>query len=61
MTSQQIQTLLAPPNTEEARQKTLTFLNSQFQSLDNIDDIGLLVSEAEQHHDALQVDVRSIS
>lgn len=59
MSSQQIQTLLAPPNGKEADQKTVTFLNSRFQSLDELDDIELVVSEARQRNDELQVNVRS--
>jgi hypothetical protein len=58
MTSQQIQTLLAPPNIEEARQKTVFLLNSRFQSLDDLEDLDSLVSEAKRHNDELQARVR---
>jgi hypothetical protein len=59
MSSQQIQTLLAPPNNEEARQRTVIFLNSRFQSLDDLDDLKSLVLEAKRHNDELQANVRT--
>jgi hypothetical protein len=58
MTSQQIQTLLARPNIEEAHQQTVILLNSRFQSLDDLEGLDSLVSEAERHNDELQARVR---
>jgi RAD50-interacting protein 1 len=58
MSSQQIKRLLAPPNHEEARQKTVIFLNSRFQSLDDLDDLESLVLKAKRLNDKLQANVR---
>ena len=58
MISQQIQTLLAPPNLEESCQKTTNFLNSGFQSMDDLDELESLVLKAKAHNDELRANVR---
>jgi hypothetical protein len=59
MTSQQIQTLLAPPNTEESYQQTLLFLNSRFKSLDELNELDTSVEDSLQRQDDLSSQVRS--
>lgn len=58
MSSQQIQTLLAPPSDGEAQHKAAVFINSRFQSFDHLDNLASLVVEAKQHNDELQANVR---
>ncbi|KAF8058265.1 TIP-1 family-domain-containing protein [Lyophyllum atratum] len=54
MTSQQIRTLLAPPNVQDANQKTVTLLNARFQTLDDLDELESLVLDAQERNDDLQ-------
>ena len=58
MSSQQIQTLLAPPNNEEAHRRTVTLLNSRSRSLNDLDDLESLVLEAKRRNDELGANVR---
>ncbi|KAF8225806.1 hypothetical protein L208DRAFT_1425343 [Tricholoma matsutake] len=57
MSSQQIQTLLAPPSDGEAQHKAAVFINSRFQSFDHLDNLASLVVEAKQHNDELQANL----
>jgi hypothetical protein len=59
MTSQQILTLLAPPNTEASDAKAESFLNSQFKSLNDLSELEPLVLKAQQLNAELQTNVRS--
>lgn len=58
MTSQQIQTLLAPPNTEESYLQTQLLLNSRFKSLDDLDELDTSVEDSLGHRDYLGSQVR---
>lgn len=59
MTSQQVRTLLEPPNAEESNVKTISFLNSRFESLNDLNELESLVLLAQQRNDELQTNVRS--
>lgn len=59
MTSQQVRTLLEPPNTEESNVKTISFFNSRFELLDDLNELESLVLLAQQRNDELQTNVRS--
>ena len=58
--SQQIQALLEPPDVEEANRRAVLFLNSKFQSVDDLKGLELEVSEAQKRSDALKSKVRSL-
>lgn len=59
MTSQQVRTLLEPPNAEESNVKTISFLNSRFESFNDLNELESLVLLAQQRNDELQTNVRS--
>ncbi|KAG6866033.1 hypothetical protein C0991_009442 [Blastosporella zonata] len=59
MTSVQIQTLLAPPDTPKANQKSVAFLDNRFQSLDDLDELETLVLVAQHRNDNLQAKLSS--
>jgi hypothetical protein len=59
MTTQQIKALLAPPSTEAAYSKTLTLLNSQFSSLDQLNTLDTAVEQSLRHREELNSQVRS--
>jgi len=59
MTSQTIQTLLAPPNTEESHLQTLLLLNSRFKSLDELDELDISVEDSLGRRDYFGSQVRS--
>jgi hypothetical protein len=58
MTSQQIQALLAPPDVEESNRKALLFLNSQFRSLEDLDELETATVQAQHHSEHLKSKVR---
>ncbi|KAF8213543.1 TIP-1 family-domain-containing protein [Mycena galopus ATCC 62051] len=57
MTSVQIRTLLSPPNIQEANHNAVFFVNSRFQSLDDLDALENAVSEAKQRDDQLKANL----
>jgi len=58
MTSQQIQTLRAHPDVEASNQKAVLFLNSQFRSLEDLDELETVTLQAQQRSDDLKAKVR---
>lgn len=58
MTSQHIRTLLTPPNVDASHANTLTLLNAQFKSLDDLDDLDPSVEQALEHRHNLTSQVR---
>jgi hypothetical protein len=57
MTSVHIRTLLAPPNIQEANHNAVFFLNSRFNTLDDLDALENAVAEAEQRDEQLKANV----
>ncbi|KAJ6519399.1 TIP-1 family-domain-containing protein [Mycena sanguinolenta] len=57
MTSVQIRTLLAPPDIQEANHNAVFFVNSKFQSLDDLDALENAVLEAKQRDDQLKANL----
>ncbi|KAF7367286.1 hypothetical protein MSAN_00790600 [Mycena sanguinolenta] len=57
MTSVQIRTLLAPSNIQEANHNAVFFVNSRFQSLDDLDALENAVLEAKQRDDQLKANL----
>ncbi|KAJ7275473.1 TIP-1 family-domain-containing protein [Mycena haematopus] len=57
MTSAQIRALRAPPNIQEANHNAVLFLNSKFQSLDDLDALENAVLEAKQRDDQLKANL----
>lgn len=60
MSSQQIQTLLAPPDIQESHQKAVILLNSQFHSIEDLDALEPAISQAQEHDDELRSKVRTV-
>ncbi len=64
MTSVEIRTLSQPPNTYESDARVLAYLNSNYKSLDDLEQdagLGKLVEHARQELEALDAKVRSFS
>lgn len=59
MTSQEIRTLLTPPDTELSNKKALSFLNEKFNSLEDLDDFETTVQHSLKDIDDLNSQVRS--
>ncbi|KAJ7356913.1 TIP-1 family-domain-containing protein [Mycena albidolilacea] len=57
MTSVHIRTLLAPPNIQEANHNAVFFLNSRFNTLDDLDALENAVAEAEQRDEQLKANL----
>jgi hypothetical protein len=60
MSVTQIQSLLAPPSKESAEAKTLEYLNSHFNTLDDLVDLDTLVEGETARRDAVAAQVRSV-
>lgn len=58
MSSQQIQTLLAPPNTQSSNRKSLAILDEQCMSLDDLDRLDVLVQQTLETSNTLSSQVR---
>ncbi|KAJ6501627.1 TIP-1 family-domain-containing protein [Mycena vitilis] len=54
MTSVQIRALLSPPDVAQANHKAVLYLNSTFQSLEDLDSLDNAVLEAKQHDEQLK-------
>ncbi|KAF7340034.1 hypothetical protein MVEN_01921300 [Mycena venus] len=57
MTSVQIRALLSPPNIQEANHSAVFFVNSRFQSVDDLDTLENTVLEAKQHDEQLRTNL----
>lgn len=57
-TSQHIQTLLAPPDADASFQSTMTLLNTQFKSFDQLGELDASVKRAFKHRDDFNSQVR---
>ncbi|KAJ7169459.1 TIP-1 family-domain-containing protein [Mycena filopes] len=57
MSSVQIRTLLSPPNVPEAHHNAVSFVNSRFQTLDDLDALESVVLEAKQHDEQLKANL----
>ncbi len=60
MSSQEIQSLLAPADTQQAYSKASIYLNSKFSSLEDLGCLEKDVTEAQQRRDELETRVRRI-
>ncbi|KAJ6604224.1 TIP-1 family-domain-containing protein [Mycena vulgaris] len=57
MTSVQIRSLLSPPNVQEANHNAVFFVNSRFQSFNDLDGLENAVLEAKQREDELKANL----
>lgn len=58
MTSHQIRALLSPRDVHDAENKAVLFLNSKFQSLEDLNELEAAVLQAKFRHDTLKSTVR---
>ena len=59
MSSSNIRTLLNPPSLQASRAKAKEEINLRFSTIDDLEDLGLLVAEFKARQDELKKQVRS--